>query len=141
MTQQSFSTLVTVRGGKLKLLDKGEFDYGLSKFIDGQELVLHVEEVGRKRTHAQNRFFHGPILKAFAELGWTAEDTKIELCLRFLPVEHVRPDGSVVILPGHTSTLNVEDFNRFIDSCIQFAAEHDVYIQDADEWRAKHQAA
>lgn len=134
-----FSTLATINHGKLHLLAKAEWDRGVSQFMDGQELVLTVEEAGRKRTAAQNRFLHGPVVAGFVELGWSEEDTKIELCLRFLPVEHTRPDGSIVIVPGHTSGLNVEEFNRFLDKCIQFAAENDVYIKDADEWRRTHQ--
>lgn len=137
----SFSTLVTVRGGKLKLLDKVQFDYGITRFMDGQELVLTIEEETKKRTTRQNKFLHGPVLKAFRELGWTEEDTKTELCLLFLPVEHVRPDGAVVIVPGHTSTLTVAQFNEFLEKVIQYAAEHDVYIADADEWRAKQGVA
>jgi hypothetical protein len=136
-----FSTLATISGGKLKLLSKEQYDRGVAQFADGQELVLIVEEVGRKRTDRQNRFFHGPVCAAFAELGWDEAYTKAELCLMFLPVEHTRPDGSMVIMPGHTSTLTVEEFNRFLEQVIQYAAENEVYIADADEWRAKRGAA
>lgn len=133
--------LCTFVNGKLKLFDRAEFERLSTRFMDGQELVLTIEEEGRKRTSRQNRFLHGPICKAFRELGWTEEDTKTELCLRFLPVEHARPDGSVVIVPGHTSTLTVTEFNDFLDKCIQFASENDVYIEDSDQWRKKHTAA
>ncbi len=136
-----FTTVATVRDGELLLLARHEFERGLSQFGDGQELVLTLEDIGRKRTHRQNRFFHGPVCAAFAELGWDEAYTKAELCLMFLPVEHTRPDGSLVIMPGHTSTLNVEEFNRFLGQVIQYAAENDVYIKDADEWRAKQGAA
>lgn len=136
----SFSMECTKVNGKLRL-DRAEFERLATRFLDGQCLVLTLEEEGRKRTSRQNKFLHGPICKAFRELGWSDEDTKTELCLRFLPVEHQRPDGTVVIVPGHTSTLTVEEFNRFLDQVIQFAAEHDVYIEDSEQWRAKQGAA
>lgn len=137
MAQESFACACTVVDGKLKLFNREAFEKALYQFPNGLDLELVIQEQGRKRTNAQNRFFHGPVCKGFRELGWSDEDTKIELCLRFLPIEHVRPDGEVVIVPGHTSTLTVEEFNRFLEQVIQFAAEHDVYIEDADQWREK----
>lgn len=138
----SFSTSCTVVGGKLKLFDKDEFARIAGEFADGESLVLTIEQEGRKRTAQQNRFFHGPILNSlmpcFTDYGWTREELKTELCLRFIPVEHTREDGSVVVIPGHTSALDVEPFNQFIESCNQFAAEHGVYIKDSDEWRRAH---
>lgn len=139
--RETFSCACTVVGGKLKLFNRELLDRALYEFPDGVELELIIQEQSRKRTHAQNRFFHGPVCKGFRELGWSDQDTKTELCLQFLPVEHARPDGSVVIVPGHTSTLTVKEFNRFLEQVIQYAAEHDVYIEDADQWHAKQGAA
>lgn len=141
MSQESYACACTVKDGKLKLFNKDAFEKALYQFPNGLDLELVIQEQGRKRTNAQNRFLHGPVLKAFRELGWADEDTKTELCLRFLPVEHTRPDGTVVIVPGHTSTLKVDAFNRFLDQVIQFASEHDVYIEDSEQWRAKKGAA
>jgi len=141
MASEFYSCACTVMDGKLKLFNREAFEKALYQFANGVELELVIQEQGRKRTSAQNRFLHGPVCKAFRELGWSDQDTKIELCLRFLPVEHARPDGTVVIVPGHTSTLTVEEFNRFLDQVIQFASEHDVYIEDSDQWRAKSGAA
>ena len=142
--RQSFSMGCTIVNNKLRI-DRDEFAMLCERFVDGQCLVLTLEEEGRKRTAAQNRFFHGPILttiaKAFRELGWTREDVKTELCLQFIPDEHTREDGSVVLVPGHTSALDVEPFNDFIDACIQFAAEHDIYIEDAQDWKKRHGVA
>ena len=141
----SFSCLVVVRAYRgvktLHLLDKARYDASVQQFAEGQQLVMTVEEEGQQRTSLQNRFFHGPVCKAFRALGWADQDTKTELCLRFLPKEHTRPDGAVVIVPGHTSRLTVAEFNVFLEQCIQFAAEHDVHIQDADVWRKTHGAA
>lgn len=141
MNDVYFACACTVKQGRLKIFNREAFEKAIYDFPDGLELELIIQEQKRQRTSAQNRFFHGPVCKAFRELGWADVDTKTELCLRFLPVEHTRPDGSVIIVPGHTSTLKVDEFNRFLDSVIQFAAEHDVYIEDSDKWRLKDGAA
>src|SRR5215831_14456369 len=132
---RAFTVLCTVSDGKLKLFDRAGFDRGLTQFGDGEELELHVEAIGRHRTHAQNAFFHGPVLQAFVNLGMTRADAKAELCLRFLPSEVRRLDGTVAIVPGHTSTLSIKAFNELLDSCIQLAAELGELIEDADRFK------
>jgi hypothetical protein len=127
----------TKENGKPKIFDLAGFNAVLAEYGDGEDFQIHIEEVGRMRTRAQNRFFHGPILKAFAETWDSTAEAKTELCLLYLPVEHKRPDGTIVIVPGHTSALNVEDFNAFIECCIKLAAENGIYIKDAGEWRAE----
>lgn len=127
--------------GKLKMYDREGMDRVLAEYGDGEDLQLHIEEVGRKRTAAQNRFFHGPILGAFKELGYHQQEAKEMLCLRFIPKEVRQLDGAIVLVPGHTSDLKVEEFNDLIDQCIQLAAENNLYIQDADEWRRNRSSA
>jgi hypothetical protein len=135
MPKQQMSVLCTKASGKLKIFDVAAYAREFAQFGDGEDLELHIETIGRTRTHAQNRFFHGPILNAFADPYGGRVRAKTELCLLFLPVEHVRPDGSVVIVPGHTSTLTVKEFNDFIDECLLLAAENDIPIADAEDWR------
>lgn len=129
--------ICTKVNGKLKIYDREGMDAVLSEYGDGEDLQLHIEEVGRKRTQAQNRFFHGPICKAFMSTGLHHQEAKDMLALMFIPKECRTLDGSIVIVPGHTSELKVEEFNDFIDACIQLAARHEIYIEDGDEWRAR----
>lgn len=128
--------ICTKNNGKLKIFDLEGFNAVLAEYGDGEDLQLHVEEVGRKRTQAQNRFFHGPILKAFMTTGLYQQEAKDMLCLMFIPREVRQLDGSIVKVPGHTSDLKVDEFNLLIDQCMQLAAENDIYIMDGDEWRA-----
>ena len=133
--------ICTKVNGRLKIYDRAGMDAVLAQYGEGEDLQLHIEEVHRKRTQAQNRFFHGPILKAFKGLGYRKEEAKDMLCLMFIPREVHQLDGRLVIVPGHTSDLKVDEFNDLIDSCIQLAAEHDLYIEDSAEWRKKRSAA
>lgn len=127
--------ICTKAGGKLKIWDRAGFDAVIAEYGDGEDLQLHIEDVHRQRTSAQNRFFHGPVLKAFDELGWRKQEAKEMLCLRFIPHECRQFDGTIVLVPGHTSDLNVQEFNDLIEQCIQLAAENGIYIADAQEWR------
>jgi hypothetical protein len=140
---KDFQSTCVCQNGKLRLLDEAGYRDFVRTLGEGEEVVVRFEEVGRKRTSPQNRFFHGPICKAFlaADLGYrTTQEVKDMLALLFLPQEIKLPDGSWVRVPGHTSALSVREFNAFIEQCIQLAAENDIYIKDADEWRREHAA-
>lgn len=136
-----FETLCTVRGGKLKLFDLKSFEQACGQFADGEELVLELRTPEQKRSLAQNRFFHGPILSAFMTLGYHKQEAKDMLALHLIPQEVRQLDGSVVRVPGHTSELSKEEFNDFIDACLQLAAENDLIVEDSDQWRRKGTAA
>lgn len=127
--------ICTKVNGKLKIYDREGMDAVLAEYGDGEDLQFTIEEAGRKRTQAQNRFFHGPILKAFEAVGYRQQEAKDMLCLRFIPQEVKLLDGSIVMVPGHTSALKLEEFNDLIDACMQLAAEQDIYIKDSDEWK------
>jgi hypothetical protein len=128
--------LCTVVKDKLKIYDIAGFNAVVANFGDGEDLQLRIEEVGRKRTQAQSRFFHGPVLRAFMTLGYHQQECKDMLCLKFLPREVRQFDGAIAIVPGHTSDLSVEEFTDFLDACLQLAAENNIVIEDAGEWRA-----
>lgn len=134
---QSFSTPVKIHAGKLKLLDKYEYDRGLERFMDGQELVLTLEEPEIHHSRQQEKFFHGPVLRAFMEhCGYRKEEAKAMLCLRFIPQDIKLMDGSIVRVPGSTAALGKKRYSELIEECIQLAAEEGIYIKDADVWRA-----
>jgi hypothetical protein len=138
-----FACLATKANGRLKVLDEASFKREWAAIGEGQEFEINFSESAHepKHTRAQEKFFHGPVLKAFMSLGYTKEEAKAELCLRFIPMELHRQDGAIVTVPGATSKLGKKAYTDLIESCIQLAAELDIYIEDADEWRKKHQAA
>lgn len=120
-----------------ELVDMRGFYAAVRRFGLGEDFEIAVREVPRQRTSKQNRFFHGPLLRAFSEhTGYRPEEIKAELCLRFIPREVHRLDGSVMTVPGHTSELTVKEFKDFLEQCIQLAAEMDIQIADSDQWRA-----
>ncbi len=128
------STLCTKVNGKLKMFEKDVFDREFARFGDGEDLELTIESVGEKHTTAQRRFFHGPVLKAFMNMGMGKQEAKDMLALMFIPQEITVFDGSVIRVPGHTSALKKDDYSRFIEESIQCAAEQGQVVEDADEW-------
>lgn len=131
------SVLCTRHNGKLKVYDLESFTRMFAEFGEGEELDLTIRPVGRLRTRAQERFFHGPVLKAFYPLGYRKQDAKDMLCLKFIPQEIHLIDGSVVLVPGRTSTLKVDEYNELIEQAIQLAAENGQVVLDGAEWRAQ----
>ena len=139
---KSGSFLCTKVNGKLKIFDRAGFDAVLAEYGDGEDIQLELDEpAARKRTRAQEKYFHGPVLKAFEHFGYHKQEAKDMLCLRFIPKEIHQMDGEVVIVPGRTSTLTVEEYNDLIEQCIQLAAENGQIVLDGAEWRARHRNA
>lgn len=134
--QNALSVLCTIRNGKLHVFNPLAWRRGVRQFSDGAELALTLEEIGRRRSNAQNRFFHGPVIDAFERLGWQRQEAKDMLALLFIPHEITLPNGEIVRVPGHTSALTVEQFSTFVDACIQQAAEMGSVVFDLDQWHA-----
>lgn len=133
--------LCTKAGPKPKIFDLAGFNAVVAAYGEGEDFQLSIEEVGRKRTQAQNRFFHGPILKAFMTLGHGHQEAKDMLCLLFIPQDVHMLDGSIVRVPGHTAALTVEAFNDLIDNCLRLAAEQELEIEDVEVWKRQRRAA
>lgn len=96
----------------------------------------HAVSADERRTLAQNRFFYGVILDAFARhYRIPVSDAKAILCLRFLPRE-ITVDGATVIVGGSTSGLTVAEFTTLIDRCLEHAAFRGIGIPGASDWRA-----
>ncbi len=125
--------------GRGRLKTRGEA-LDLSKFGAGEAVVVTVESEEEHRSDAQNRFFHGPILRAFmrdpnGDVQMHKQEAKDMLCLMFIPVDVRLPDGTIARCPGHTATLKKAEFTQFIDACLQLAAEQGMPVDDVDEWR------
>jgi hypothetical protein len=136
---KSYSCLCTVSAGKLKLFERADFDRALATFPDGVEFELSLEEVGRKRTRAQEKFWHGPCLAPFIDAGYAKQEAKDMLMLMYDPQEVHQLDGSIVLVPGRTSKYTVGEYNALIEWTIRLAAEQGWVIEDADVWREQQE--
>ena len=134
MRQEEYSTLATVKDGKLSMQGRALFEQAMRRFPDGA-VIVEVKTTRPQRSHAQNRYWHGVVIPLFAEhCGYELQEMKDALALKLIPKELVDMDtGEVRIVPGHTSALNVKDFNDLIERAQRLGAEMDIYIPDPGE--------
>lgn len=87
------------------------------------------------RSSAQNRYWHGVVVRAFAEhCGYEFHEAKDALALKLLPVEVTDiQTGEICTVPGHTSELNTKEFNELIERAQRLGAELGLYIPDPGE--------
>jgi NinB protein len=91
----------------------------------------------KRRSNPQNARLHllfGEIaekVKAKDGLYHPLQWWKCMLVDRYLGYdEYLRPDGKTLYVMKHTSNLNVEELNQFMERCEKFAAERNVWLQD-----------
>lgn len=133
----------TIAGGKIKLFSLDMWKSAFRLWTDG-DVIIRVERPNAKRTNRQNKFWHAVVIPAFAEhCGYRPDEMKEALALKLIPKEIADLDtGEVRIVPGHTSDLNVKEFNDLIERAQQLGAEMDVYIPDPDpNWRRNRERA
>lgn len=125
-------------------LDRVSLKAALRRMADG-DYVFSLKRGRAKRTLAQNNFWHGVVIPAFADhCGYDEREMKDVLALELIPREV--PDlktGEVRIVPGHTSELNVKAFNELIERAQRLGAEMGIVIPDPEsrETRATTEAA
>lgn len=98
-------------------------------FNAGDTILLIVTSERRRRTNAQNRYFHGPFLDQVAEQGWIGGRQFPKLVwkeyfrqLYLLKGEIELPDGRIVQEFWSTKDLSDEDFAAFVQKCTAYAA-------------------
>lgn len=121
-----FSTLCTFRDGKMKLLDRADFDRGVSQFMDGEEVEMTLESVGERKTRQQEKGFHAMIAPWAREEGHAIEDLKRDLLAEIFGLrEHtdvVSGDVVMVLCEPHTSKLSKKQYNELIERTLDIAA-------------------
>lgn len=106
----------------------------LSGFKRGKVLTT-FKAYRPKRSDAQNRFWHGIVVSAFAEhCGYEFAEMKDALALQLIPREVSDLTTSEVrTIPGHTSDLNTKEFNDLIERAQRLGAEMGIVIPDPGE--------
>ncbi len=130
-----YETGAIVTRGKLKFeaRDREGLDRALTQFAEGF-VTLRIERHHRKRTDRQNRFWHGVVIPLFVEhCGYSFDEAKAALSLELIPKEIHQLNGTAVVVPGHTSELNVAQFNDLIKRAQELGARMDIYVPDPGE--------
>lgn len=134
MHQEEYSTLAVVENGKLQMHGRALFEEAMRRFPNGP-VIVEVKTTKPQRSSQQNRFWHGIVIPLFAEhCGYELHEMKDALALKLIPKEVANMDtGEIQIVPGHTSDLNVKEFNDLIERAQRLGAEMDIYIPDPGE--------
>lgn len=133
MTQESYAQLATIEKGRIHI-DRGPWDQVCKRFPDGP-VEVSIKVARPSRSSQQNRYWHGVVIPLFAEhCGYEFDEMKDALALKLLPREVTDLEtGEVRIVPGHTSQLNVKEFNELIERAQRLGAEMGIYIPDPGE--------
>lgn len=111
------------------------FRQAMGSFPEGAHVRIRVDVERPSRSSQQNRFWHGIVVKAFAEhCGEEFDDMKDILALHLLPKEVTdMTTGEVIKVPGHTSDLNTKEFNDLIERAQRLGAEMGIDIPNPGE--------
>jgi hypothetical protein len=112
---QRFQSVVT--GGKIPVSIRERIAEAISSY-DGKAIVITIAKAIKRRSHAQNRFMHGPFLTAFrlmhhdAGLNHTEAESKDAFKRSFGPTVCIElADGTIIQEPKSTAeytTLEAE---------------------------------
>ena len=124
----------TVKAGKFMPDDPARYAGRLAR-LEGKRVQLSVRRAQTGRTLTQNRYYWGVVLATLSEWsGHTPEELHGYLKDALLPSKQMQlPNGTVMTIPGSTASLTVEDFARYVDQTVQWAAHQGVNIPSPDE--------
>jgi len=102
---------------------------------EGRRVIMAIKREQRGRTMSQNKYYWGVVLATLAEWsGHEPEELHEHLKQMFLvPSEDELPSGSRIKTWPSTANLTVEQFVKYVDDVVRWAAEQQVYVPSADE--------
>ncbi|MDE2022437.1 MAG: hypothetical protein KGI71_06015 [Patescibacteria group bacterium] len=119
-----------VRGGKIHIHARKEFDLYVSTNFEGEKVGVIVQEVKRGRSLKQNGYYWGVIIPiASDEMGVTPMEAHHILGDEFLRYEKTLSDGRKRTLVRSTSDLNTAEAEDYYRQCREFMSmEYQAYI-------------
>jgi hypothetical protein len=130
-----------VIGGRLPDRDAKRIGEAIRK-LDGKRVVVSIEELKKKRSGQQNRYYFGVVVKlitdAFRDAGNMVNAENVHEFLKAevgkLSQVLVTADGEVFRGPGSTAKLTTTEFSNYIEAVRAWAAEIlDLQIPSPDE--------
>lgn len=130
-----------VVGGRLPDKDARRIGEAIRK-LDGKRIVVSIEEVKKRRSGQQNRYYWGAVVKlitdAFRDAGNMVNAEEVHDFLKAevgkLTQVLVSNDGEVFRGPGSTAKLTTTEFSNYIEAVRAWAAEVlDLKIPSPDE--------
>lgn len=110
----------------------------LGRLVKSQDGVFMIEKSPYKkdRTLRQNNWYWKVLTFIGEELGYHPKELHEVFLDEFAPIWTTRNlKGKPVQKPVRSSAMDVEQFGQYLDSIIQFAAEHSIIIPDPEDYR------
>jgi hypothetical protein len=115
----------TIRDSKL-FLDKGERFKQYLAGLNGKRVQVTVEKIKHTRTHSQNAYYHGVVVKLIAQhTGHDPEQIHEALKHMFSPKWYMKMrDGEPArSVPTSTARLDTLEFVEYTEKCRVWATE------------------
>jgi hypothetical protein len=112
-----------VKGGKLVLRNRRQFDEQIRLMKDGWQLEVTVQRMRATRSTAQNAWYWSTVLQYISECtGDDVTDLHEHFKVKFNPKRLHLGDEEQVI-GGSTRTMNKAEFGEFIEKIRRWASE------------------
>lgn len=129
----------SVKGGKLYIRNRRQFDAQIAEMRDGWELELAIRRRRATRSLLQNAYYWGVVIELLSDHTGYTPDEMHEFCkATFLPKRLAVADGNgeivgELVLGGSTRGMNKLEFGEYMERIRQWAADMlDVLIPDPD---------
>jgi hypothetical protein len=103
-----------IKNGKMILNNKNQFLQELNQF-EGKEIVIKIIERNNNRTKDQNSLFWSWVAILSDNTGYTKEEMKELIQVKFLQRERLDADGYTETYIKGTSTLSKKEFNDLMN--------------------------
>lgn len=119
---------IIIKEGKFHFANK-ESMYAYLKIIDsysnsGKILTMTIEEFSANTTEAQYKLFKALLIKGSEISGYTYKEFEDELINNFAPYKYEKSIlGEMVKSRKKVSEMKHNEFNIFMEQCIQFCKE------------------
>jgi len=124
----------TVKQGKFQPDDPAKYQGRLAR-LEGRRVRVSVGRVQSGRSLSQNKYLWAVVYGTLSEWSGHEPEELHEFCKdKFLPSEQKQlPNGEVMVQAPSTKSLTVEEFSKYVDAVVRWAAEQRVYVPEASE--------
>ncbi len=125
----------TVKQGKFLPDDPVKYQGRLAR-LEGRRVRVSVGRVQLGRSLPQNKYLWAVVYGTLSEWSGHEPEELHEFCKdKFLASGEQKrlPNGEVMVGPPSTKGLTVEEFSKYVDQVVRWAAEQRVYVPAANE--------
>ena len=121
--------------GELRVNSPDRFKQHLAKFTEQDLLIVSVEKPKKIRSNQQNKYYWKILETIMLDTGHTENELHEVFKRMFRPKRFLTIGNKEVEITGTTTTLTTQEFAKYIDQIIIYAAsELSIAIPTAEEY-------